>query len=233
MLSRVGTFISSSAATGEGRSLAAQLLGTEPNGFAVHFLDMSMVVRDTTTPANNYSGLVAAKLLGTTLNRVATGLSLGASDNVYLPTSAFPYSATAFTVIAEASTTSLTNNAFVALNIGGAYGGGPGALLRIQTSGLTAAGGNATVTTKAISPVLGSGEMIKAAACFRTSDNSVSVTNRGQAVSTITTGDWNGTSDRFQFGAIASGGAQALVGVLKWAVYLPRYDTAEIVSRTA
>ena len=233
MLSRVGTFISSSAATGEGRSLAARLLGTETNGFAVHFVDMSMVVRDTTTPANNYSGPVAAKLLGTTLNRVATGISLGASDNVYLPTSAFPYSATAFTVIAEASTTSLTNNALVALNVGGAYGAGPGALLRIQSNSLTVGAGNATSASKAISPLLGSGEMIKAAACFRISDNSVSVTNRGQAVATITTGDWNGTSDRFQFGAITSGGAQALIGVLKSVVYLPRYDTAESVSRTA
>ena len=233
MLSRVGTFISSSAATGEGRSLAAQLLGTETNGFAIHFLDMSMAVRDTTTPANNYSGLSSAKLLGTSLNRVATGLSLGASDNVYLPTSVFPYSTTAFSIIAKASSTALTNNAPAALNLNGSYSLGAGALIRFQGASAVAVGGSLTSTTKTISPSLSAGEMIKVGACFRTSDNSMSVTNRGLAVATITTGDWNGTSNRFQLGALDSAGTQALVGVLEWIVYLPRYDTAEIVSRTA
>ena len=214
-------------------TLASQRLGSRLNGVSVDFTDMSMVIRDTTTPANAYSGSPSTKLLGTALNTIAAGLSLGATDNVYLPTSAFPYSATAFTIIAEASTTALTNNALLALNIGGAYGAGPGALLRIQSNSLTVAAGNATAASKAISPLLGSGEMIKAAACFRTSDNSVSVTNRGQAVATITTGDWNGTSDRLQLGAITSGGVQALVGVLKWFVYLPEYNTALAETMTA
>ena len=232
-LARFGSFRSSSSATGEGRSKAAALLGTETNGFAIHFGDMSMVIRDTTTPANNYSGSPAAKLLGTTLNRVASGLSLGASDNVYLPTSVFPYSATAFTLIAEASTTALSLNSVLAFNSSGTYAAGSGALLRISNNAAVDAGGNSSSVVKTVSPVLTAGQMIKVAASLRTSDNSMSVTNRGQAVATVTTGDWNGTSNRLQFGAITSGGAQALVGVLGWVIFLPRYDTSICASQTA
>jgi hypothetical protein len=43
-------------------SRALALIGSEPNGVALDFTDMSCVVRDTTTPANNFSGSPAAWL---------------------------------------------------------------------------------------------------------------------------------------------------------------------------
>ena len=62
MLSRVGTFISSSAATGEGRFLAATLLRNETDGLAIDFTDMSMAIKDTATPANAFLGNANSKL---------------------------------------------------------------------------------------------------------------------------------------------------------------------------
>jgi hypothetical protein len=41
---------------------ALRLLGNEPQGLAIDFTDMSMVVRDTGTPANNFSGDPNTKL---------------------------------------------------------------------------------------------------------------------------------------------------------------------------
>lgn len=43
-------------------SLAALLLGNEADGLAIDFTDLSMVIRDTTTPANNFVGDPNAKL---------------------------------------------------------------------------------------------------------------------------------------------------------------------------
>lgn len=42
------------ADAGDGGSLAALLLGNEADGVAINFIDQSMVIRDTATPANNY-----------------------------------------------------------------------------------------------------------------------------------------------------------------------------------
>jgi len=211
---------------------AARLLGSEADGLAIDFRDMSIVIRDTTTPANNFSGHPSAKLLGDTLTGTSSGLTISALTNIYLPTSAFPYSSTAFSIVAMGATSALAINALVALNASGGYSGGPGALLRIENNSAVTAGGNATAASKGISPLLAANEMIKVGAAFRTAGNNISVTNRGQAVTTIATSDWDGSSNRLQIGAITSGGAQSLLGTLAWLVYLPRYDTAEIVTRS-
>jgi hypothetical protein len=52
-------FGASSAAT---PTAAAVLLGGEADGLAIDFTDMSMVIRDTTTPANNFAGDPNSKL---------------------------------------------------------------------------------------------------------------------------------------------------------------------------
>jgi hypothetical protein len=41
---------------------ASRLLAGEPDGLAIDFTDMSMVIRDTATPANNFSGVPSTKL---------------------------------------------------------------------------------------------------------------------------------------------------------------------------
>lgn len=58
---------------------AKNLLGAETDGFAIDFTDMSMEVRDTTTPANNFSGNPNSKL---TYTSPSTKYVLG-SDGTY------------------------------------------------------------------------------------------------------------------------------------------------------
>jgi hypothetical protein len=60
MIVRPGMFLTGSIGTGEGRagSGALTLLGAETDGVAIDFTDLSIVVRDTVTPANNFSGNV-------------------------------------------------------------------------------------------------------------------------------------------------------------------------------
>lgn len=63
MFVRIGSFMSSSAATGEGAvGGAASLLGSEADGLAIDFTDMTMVIRDTSTPSNVFSGNPNSKL---------------------------------------------------------------------------------------------------------------------------------------------------------------------------
>lgn len=63
MLVRIGTFASSSVATGEGPTGgAATLIGSEADGVAIDFRDMTMIIRDTVTGANAFAGAPATKL---------------------------------------------------------------------------------------------------------------------------------------------------------------------------
>ena len=63
MLSRIGSFRASSRATGEGSiSGAALMLAAESQGLAIDFTDRSMVIKDTGTPDNVFSGNPNAKL---------------------------------------------------------------------------------------------------------------------------------------------------------------------------
>lgn len=163
---------------------------------------------------------------GSTVTRVV--------DNIYIPTSAFPYSTTQHTMVAEMDSfvTTFGTHRALALNLNGAYGTGNGSSVYLSGATASGMGGNATAITKAISPTLTSNSMIKIAGGMITTGTIQTATNRGQVVASNATSDWTGTSNRLQFGMLQATGAQIINGHLKTAVYIPRYDTAVMVTRT-
>lgn len=95
------------AAAVMGTSLAGRLLGTEAQGLAIDFTDLSMVIRDTGTPANNFAGNPNNKL---TYSSPSTKWILGAnglySSGSTLRTS-YNASGTALGVLIEEARTNL------------------------------------------------------------------------------------------------------------------------------
>ena len=212
-------------------TLAELLLGEEPDGVAMAFVDMSMVIR--VSGVDTFNGSPASKLLGTTLRTSTSGLLLASSDNVYLPTSEFPYSSTEGLIALRASSSTNNFDVAAALNNGGNYAAGPGVLLRINSTSQVAVGGNATTVSSTVSPVLSASEMISFGGCIKTAGTTMAACNRGGTVTTAATLDWNGTSNRLQLGTLDAFGAQALTGVMEWIVYLPTYNTTKLQSLTA
>jgi hypothetical protein len=101
--------VADSPDTGSGASI---LLGNEAQGLAIDFTDLSMVIKDTGTPANAFSGDPNDKLSGPTLTSSATGFTVAASEDISIATSAFPFSATAGTLFAEFIGKSATGGPF-------------------------------------------------------------------------------------------------------------------------
>lgn len=217
--------------TADGGSIAAALFGAESDGFAIAFKDMSMLIRS--GGVDTFNGSPASKLLGTTLNTSAAGLLVTSSDNVYLPTSEFPYSSTEGLIALRASSSTNNFDVAAALNNGGNYGAGAGALLRINSTSQVAVGGNASTVASTVSPVLSASAMISFGGCIKTAGTTMAACNRGGTVTTAATLDWNGTSNRLQLGTLDAFGAQALTGVIEWIVYLPTYNTTKLQSLTA
>lgn len=150
-----------------------------------------------------------------------------AADNISIGTGLFPSIAAEVSLYAKVATSLPINYAIaIALNNAGVYTAGPGFLIRVTSSIVTECGGNLTSVSKAISPSLGFGEFIKIAGGAKVSENLHSITNKGQAVASAATVDWNGTSNRLQIGALTSYGTQVLDGWIAQVVVVPRYDTA-------
>lgn len=159
-----------------------------------------------------------------------------AADSINLASALFPSIAAEFSVVAEIvfeQIASAFGSVAVATNLGGAFTLGSGSLLRISSDTTTDAGGFSTAATKIISPSLGSGTALKLGAAYRDANNKCAITNRGQAVATITTLDWTGTHNRLQLGALNGSGTQALNGYLRKLVLTPRYDEAWIIAGTS
>jgi hypothetical protein len=102
------TITSSAATLKYGRKLLAQtqadkLIGAETDGLAISFMDGSMVIRDTTTPANNFNGLYTNKLTitGAIAPSLADGAFFDASNYATLATSLMPSLGSAVTIYAE------------------------------------------------------------------------------------------------------------------------------------
>ena len=80
---------------GEGVSIAEALAGTATNVMAISFVDGSMVIRDTTTPANDYNGPYSSKLtINGSLPINPAGALFSDTNNATIATSAFCFSAT-------------------------------------------------------------------------------------------------------------------------------------------
>lgn len=88
---------------------AQTLLGSETQGIAISYLDDSVYIVDTGTPANDYDGTATAKLTITgTLTASVNGAYFDASNHATLLTSAGPSLASGVTFMVEYLITSLT-----------------------------------------------------------------------------------------------------------------------------
>ena len=90
-------------------SLLTQYSTVDGQGLAVDFTDGTMTVRDTVTPANNFTGDFRSKftVIGT-LAPSALGVLIDASNYATLATSAFPSTGTLATILAEYYFSALT-----------------------------------------------------------------------------------------------------------------------------
>lgn len=142
---------SSSVASIMSSTGAGRLLGTETQGLTIDCADMSMVVRDTGTPANAFSGNPNSKL---TYNSPSTKLILG-SDGLYVGgttlRTSYNSSGTALGVLIEEARTNiclqsndLTNASWTKSNLTTAKTAtGPDGVANSATT-ITASAGNAT-----------------------------------------------------------------------------------------
>jgi hypothetical protein len=88
---------------------AEALLGEATNGFAVDFTDGSLCIRDSGTPANDYSGLFGSKLTVTgTLTAGDSGAYFDTSNHATMALTAMPSIATVCTVWVEYMLPTLT-----------------------------------------------------------------------------------------------------------------------------
>ena len=93
---------------GEGVSIAEALAGTATNVMAISFVDGSMVIRDTTTPANDYNGPYSSKLtINGSLPINPAGALFSDTNNATIATSAFCFSATEGSLAIECTPTSI------------------------------------------------------------------------------------------------------------------------------
>jgi hypothetical protein len=126
---------------GSGGGLAATLLGTETQGLSIVFTDGSMVVRDTGTPANNYSGSPYAKLTYTApspkMCRQADGVLRYGAHNLYLNSEA---PANQSVTVVSGMTYNIVITGSVSITWSGAYAGTTTA----GTTSITAATGTLT-----------------------------------------------------------------------------------------
>lgn len=104
MFSRFGLLKAHPSST----TLAEALAGNSTDVMAISFQDGSMIIRDTSTPANNFNGVFSSKL---TVNGTLTADPLGAlfsdTNNATIATSAFCFSATEGSLAVECVPTSI------------------------------------------------------------------------------------------------------------------------------
>lgn len=217
-------------------SAADLLLGSELQGLAIDFTDLSMTIRDTTTPANNYQGSPASKLTG--LPAVdPTGLLVTGTPNIYLDTSAFPFNhdeVTFFCKLITANAAGISFEVPVCFNNAGNFGAGPGAMLRLASNTSLQAGGNSTSATA--TGTISNGVPAKIAGTFNDVTNKQAAVINGGTVASNTTTDWTGTdSTRLQIASLNQAGAQAALRVrIQQLLVLPRaMSDAEIQALTA
>lgn len=86
--------------------IARRLLAGEPQGMAISFVDGSMVIRDTTTPANNFDGKYTSKLTITgSLPWGPSGAAFDGSNYASLAAGAFPSPRVTGAFVMDASNT--------------------------------------------------------------------------------------------------------------------------------
>lgn len=204
--------------------LADKLLAGETNGLAVSFIDGSMVVRDTATPANNFRGKYLDKLTITGgLPYGPSGATFDANNYASLATSAIPYSATAGSWIVLATVLAYASNCRV---VGGDGVGGPTTLF-VSGSTDIAMYNAAVALTKTLSDFLG--VPTKFASGWDASGRSVT----GQGLAVATDAEVQPSHSVINFGS-AQGGGAAIIAQYLSALYLPRrLADAEYRARTA
>lgn len=159
---------------------------------------------------------------------------LRAVDNIYTPTTNFPYSTSELFLYGEIiwPSTAVSSATIASLNFNGVAATNFPAYIQVSaTNSVAAYFSNSASKSFASTPTAGSTQKI--AGTFNTVGTLAAATNQGQAVAVNSASIWNGLTNRLQIGTIVPGTQPATNVIIKKIMVLPVYDTAKAATVTA
>lgn len=222
------------------RPMARRLLGVEPSGMAISFMDGSILIRDPSTPGNDFAGHFKDKLSVTgRLDVSIDGAAFSDSDRATISTSLIPFSDTAGTIIFESQdntpttygptvvfrrTSTLLQNRFD-VSTGTRAGGAVDGVGRFDV--IASNVNQAALGSHSFTPV--ATVFYKIAAAW--AENDAALVASGVAGDADTSVTLPTGIDRMEIGHRNSTG---LGGRIRWLVYVPRrMSNVEMIGRTS